>query len=451
MATNKLTDRAILTAKPRTKEYELTDGGGLALRVRPDGSKLWAVRLVSPVTGKRPRVYLGSYPDLSLQDARTKAAERRSLIAKGLDPAGAGALLDKEGEQAPATVGELFKVWFEKHVERNRTNENDRASIQSRYDIYVGPQIGSIPLFQVRRGQIMKSIDGARDGGKMRTANLVLGELRQMFRFAVAREWMQGDPTAAITRKDAGGTDNEGDRVLSDEELVMVRDALAKPPEGGSRYYVAKRRVLPIRTELAIWWTLATAGRAIEIASMQPRDVSKVRAQWLILAAIAKNDEAHVVHLSSFAMAVWRRLEFIAGDKYVFEGRKEGTHVSEKEVTRRLTDRQTRAKPVKGRKNATVLDLPGGHWTQHDLRRTASTIMGEAGVPSEVIDRCLNHWEAKKVTRTYQRQKMMPQRKAAFDLLGEHLTKILGDPEAWLPNPEGFRSPATVVPLRKTA
>jgi len=109
-------------------------------------------------------------------------------------------------------------------------------------------------------------------------------------------------------------------------------------------------------------------------------------------------------------------------------------HLSEKEVTRRLTDRQTRAEPVKGRKNSTDLDLPGGHWTQHDLRRTGATIMGELGFAKEVIDRCLNHKEPKKVTRTYQRQQMMPQRQAAFEALGAHLAKLLGDPNTWLPD-----------------
>ncbi|WZB75168.1 tyrosine-type recombinase/integrase [Achromobacter insuavis] len=67
----------------------------------------------------------------------------------------------------------------------------------------------------------------------------------------------------------------------------------------------------------------------------------------------------------------------------------------------------------------------GGHWTQHDLRRTGATIMGELGISSDVIDLCLNHKKAKKTTRTYQRQTMLPQRRDAFDALSDHLTKLL--------------------------
>ncbi|MNL16699.1 hypothetical protein D3C87_1377510 [compost metagenome] len=101
----------------------------------------------------------------------------------------------------------------------------------------------------VRRGHVMKAIDKAGLEKKMRTSNLVLANLRQMFRFAVAREWMQGDPTAAIARKQAGGQENEGERVLSDAELHVLRDVLAKSPLQKSRYYVAHRRVLPVHTD----------------------------------------------------------------------------------------------------------------------------------------------------------------------------------------------------------
>lgn len=434
MATNKLTDTAIRNARPGAKEFELTDGEGLALRVKPDGRRLWAYRYVSPNASKTQRLYLGSYPTLSLKAAREVRAKRAELVARGIDPKQATALLDEVGDEIPATLGQLFTQWFDKEVKVNRASEDDRASINGRYRIYVQPVMGDVGLEDVRRGHCMKAIDAARAAGRMRTANLVLVELRQMFGFAVAREWMQGDPTAAIKRRDAGGKDAEGERVLADDELVMLRDIVTRPPAQKSRYYLAVRRVLPARTELMMWWTLATAARAVEVASIRAGAVDTEARTWSIPTNVSKNRLPHVVHLSDFALAVWARIEQLgrSDDGYMFAGREDG-HLSEKEVSRRLTDRQTREKPIKGRKNTTDLDLPGGHWTQHDLRRTAATIMGELGFSKEVIDRCLNHKEPGKVTRTYQRQKMLPQRRAAFEALGAHLMKILGDPVEWLP------------------
>lgn len=434
MATNLLSDRAVQSAKPQDREYELRDGGGLSLRIKKDGTKIWAYRYTKPETKKQVREYLGSYPVLKLADAREAVAARRTLVAKSIDPAHAAALLS-DTTDAPATVGDLYKVWYTKHVEPNRSSKSDKESIKSRFEIYVRPRVGDIPLSKIRRGQLMTVIDAARDAKKMRTANLLLGELGQMFRYAAAREWMQGDPTAAITRKDAGGQDNESDRVLDDAEIVMLRDILATQPESKSRYYTARRRVLPVHTELAVWWTLATLGRAVEVATIKRKGaVNRKAATWTIPADVSKNKKPHLVHLSEFALAVWDRMCELPGEgEYLFEGR-DGGHLSETEVTRRLTDRQTRAKPVKGRKNSTVLDLPGGHWSQHDLRRTGATIMGELGISSDVIDLCLNHKKAKKTTRTYQRQTMLPQRKDAFEALGLHLTTLLGQPVGWLPS-----------------
>lgn len=436
MATNLLTDTALRNARPGTKEIELNDGGGLIHRIRPDGRRAWIFRYTGPNTGKRERIYLGAYPLLSLKAAREMRQARQEMLQKGMDPKHAAALLDAEGGAIPETVGRLFNVWFSQEIEANRKSANDHKSIKGRYVIYVAPYLADVPLSMVRRGHVMKAIDKARLEKKMRTANLVLANLRQMFRYAVAREWMQGDPTAAIARKQAGGQENEGERVLSDVELPILRDALARPPLQKSRYYVAHRRVLPVHTELMVWWTLATAARPIEVASIRRKGAVNIRAKnWTIPAEVSKNGKPHLVHLSDFALAVWQRmLKLPSTGEYLIPG-KEGGHISEKEVTRRLTDRQTRAKAIRGRKNTTELDLPGGHWTQHDLRRTAATIMGELGYTQDVIDRCLNHKESKKVTRTYQRQTMLTQRQAAFDALGSHLTSLLGDPADWLPCP----------------
>lgn len=428
MATNKLSDRSVRALKPDSKEYEVTDGGGLALRVKKDGTKLWAVRYTSPATKKRVREYIGMYPDISLADARKELQSRREFLAKNIDPANAEALMQsKPGGDIPLTVTDLFDVWYEKYILVRRQSASSQDAVRLRYIKYAQPQIGDIPLSQLTRGHIMRAIDSARDAGVMRTANLVLSELRQMFRYGMAREWILTDPSAAITRKDAGGKEVERERVLSEQEIILLKKRLNSNPASANS---VDGRVLPVRTELAVWWSLATAARAIEVASMQKKYINEEDKIWIIPAERSKNTDEHIVHLSDFAIAIWKRLSAISGLDYVFEGRAPGSHLSEKEVTRRVTDRQSRA-PITGRKNTTELDLIDGRWTQHDLRRTAATIMGELGVSPDVIDRCLNHREANKVTRIYQRQKMLPQRSAAFNLLGDYLIETIGHPNDW--------------------
>ena len=84
--TRPLSDTEIKKARPKDKEYNLADGGGLQLRVRPNGAKLWLFNYSRPHTKKRANLSLGSYPDVTLADARKEAAQARELLAQNTDP-----------------------------------------------------------------------------------------------------------------------------------------------------------------------------------------------------------------------------------------------------------------------------------------------------------------------------------------------------------------------------
>lgn len=85
-----------------------------------------------------------------------------------------------------------------------------------------------------------------------------------------------------------------------------------------------------------------------------------------------------------------------------------------------------------------TLSLPGGLWTMHDLRRTASTIMGDLGIKPEVIDRCQNHKEPNRIRRTYQRYSYKTEMEEAWQLLGERLEALTSG-----------QGTAKIIPLRK--
>ncbi|MBM3372708.1 MAG: DUF4102 domain-containing protein [Betaproteobacteria bacterium] len=83
--TRVLTDTKINQAKPKDKEYKLSDGEGLLLVVKPNGSKLWRRRLY--VSGRETMFAIGCYPDFSLADARNAAQEAFKLAQEGVNPA----------------------------------------------------------------------------------------------------------------------------------------------------------------------------------------------------------------------------------------------------------------------------------------------------------------------------------------------------------------------------
>jgi trehalose/maltose hydrolase-like predicted phosphorylase len=83
--TKPLTNTEVKQAKSREKVYALSDGGGLQLRVKPNSSKLWQFDYYRPYTKKRTSLSFGSYPEISLADARRKRDEARELVAKDID------------------------------------------------------------------------------------------------------------------------------------------------------------------------------------------------------------------------------------------------------------------------------------------------------------------------------------------------------------------------------
>lgn len=81
-----LTNTQVKQAKPKEKEYSLNDGDGLSLRIRPSGSKSWFFTYLVPITKKRFKISFGSYPEVTLAQARKKRDEARALVADGIDP-----------------------------------------------------------------------------------------------------------------------------------------------------------------------------------------------------------------------------------------------------------------------------------------------------------------------------------------------------------------------------
>ena len=86
MSKDKLTDSRLRTTKPEAKEYSLSDGDGLYLRVKPNGTRLWIFNYYKPSDKKRANISFGPYPDVTLAAARERRREARALLAQNIDP-----------------------------------------------------------------------------------------------------------------------------------------------------------------------------------------------------------------------------------------------------------------------------------------------------------------------------------------------------------------------------
>lgn len=444
MASKPLSDTAVKNAKlapGATKEAQLHDGDGLSLRLRngPQGlAKDWIFRyshLLIPK--KRPKMSLGSYPEVSLADARAGAAAARELLAKGIDPkehrehaeeeAKIQAILVHTGE-IPTNVGELFIRWRNDYLERK--HDDGGSYIEGIMNRHVLPLIGGVPLTDLRAKHVIAMLDAIRKTGLTRTCGVALDAIRQMCRYAVPSEWLQGDPTAGLQKSRWDGDAVEIERFLSDAEVKQLAQALALSD-------------MPARWQHAVWLILASGTRSEETILAEVRhftlEPNVPGGLWLIPAANQKITRRKKpprdfeIVLSPFARQHAEALIALSsapteGLHYLFPGRGNGSHANEKTLTHMVEDRQ-RTEPLEKRKCSQELVLPGGSWSPHDLRRTTSTGMGDAGISGEVIDLCLNHTIKDKVTRTYQRSPRYGEMSFAWLTWGNHLAKLKADAE----------------------
>lgn len=468
---------------------EFRAGKGLYLR-RTEGGAFWVYRYVSPLTGKQVRANLWAddprglvgFPDATLADATGRAAALRASVADGIDPVRAGedarqaadlARQSKEVERSRLeavqraadvererrlNVRQLFERWCSVDLQPHMRADGMRAGrkdagayTRDQFERRVFPVLGERAAADVTKGDLMAILDATKAEGKLRTANVLLADLKQMLAFAVTREILERDPLANIKRRQVGGTEPQRDRILTPDELAALA---AKLP--------ASR--LNKRSAAAVWLLLGTMARAGELMgavwATEGQDVATLQAvadatgakvgvvdlvarEWYL--PDTKNQRDHRIHLSAFAVAQLEGLAVLRerdaeGEPvpWVFPNSAANGPVCIKSFGKQVADRQLSARKrtegdrMQGRSKATdSLTLPGGKWTAHDLRRTGATIMADLGISGDVIDECLNHVIESRVRRTYIRGRREGEQVRAFDALGARLQEIIrGQPVA---------------------
>ena len=272
-------------------------------------------------------------------------------------------------------------------------------------------ELGDRELKTVNKGDLTACLDRIVARGAKRQANVCLSHLKQFYRWAISRELVEDSPLDSVAKSDVGGAETERERKLSPEEIVLLRNQI-------------EASTLDPRTKLAIWILLSTMARVGELSAARWEHVDFQAGVWHI--PESKNGRAHDIFLSDFAARHLKALHELTGhSEWVLPADQSDGHSNRKLITRQISDRQRPNAKSKRTNEPTALALPGGKWTPHDLRRTGATMMGELGVIPQVIERCLNHLEPRKIVRTYQRQELVAERRKAWQMLGERLDEIL--------------------------
>ncbi len=376
-----LTDTKLQRLQTRDRPYQVADGNGLFIAVHPTGKKVWRLQYrIGGRSGKKEKVTLGEYPAYSLADARRWRDECRARIARGESPA--RQKQDQkaaESEAAESTVRVFAERWFNDVV--NRSCQEPR-NIRRILDKDVLPEIGDMPVAEVRIDDVLRITDAIKARGADQMALHTRNTLKRLFAYAIARGKAQFNPAAAIEA-----------RFIA---VARSRDVALSPEEVGKLLRGIYQSSTKRQHKLALHLLILCMVRKSELLEARWEEIDFDRAEWSIPGERMKKDKPHLVPLSTQAVAMFEELRALSsGSEWVLPSRNS---------LKRPVAKTTLNRVVSG------LDLDVRDFVIHDFRRTASTHLHEAGFNTDWVEKALAH-EQKGVRGVYNRAEYLSQRR----------------------------------------
>ena len=335
------------------------------------------------VNGDLKTKMLGTYPTLSIGDARKKAHQILNAAFDGKDLAA----VQRDQAKKPS-FGKVAEEYLEKHAKPNkRRPEEDERLIKKE----LLPAWKRKRAHEIKRRDVVELLNGIVKRGAPIQANRVMSLISKIFNWGIGQDIVDYNPCTQVKKP---AKENRRERVLSDEEVRQIWRAFEKQNDRiGS--------LLKLR--------LLTAQRGGEIESMAWKDLDLKSGWWTIPGEIAKNGQSHRVPLTPYALLLLKQLQPTGDDVWVFPSPTvEGQHIFS------VQKAAIRVKKLSG----------VGDFVLHDLRRTAASYMASLGVGTHVISKILNHVEPG-VTAVYNRYSYDAEKRAALEVWESKLLEIV--------------------------
>ena len=411
----KLNDKAVAGAKPGEKDYKLSDGDGLHLLVRTNGSKLW--RLKYRIAGKEKLLSFGQYPLISLKNVRERTLEARRLLSNGIDPMEQKKAIKAASEIAQTTKTETVEVigreWFEKFGSEWVDSHGSKVIRRMERDLF--PWLGKAEIRTVTPSALLSVLRRVEACGALDTAHRLHQNCGQIWRYAVATGRVERDITS----------DLKGALPPAKETHL---GAITDPVEVGALL----RNIENYKGSEVVRFLLQLSPllflRPGEIRSAKwsefPDFDEEVDEIWTIPASRMKAKRPHVVPLCKQVMAILGDLKELTGDgEYLFP--------SPRSKTRPLSDTAVLAALQR-------MGYDKGQMTAHGFRAMASTNLEQLGYDVRLIELQLAHADQDKVRAAYKRETHL--------LRLDERKKMM---QAWADYLDGLRNGAAVLPFKK--
>ncbi|KML66438.1 integrase domain-containing protein [Pectobacterium peruviense] len=388
--TKRLTNTEVKAAKAIDKELSLHDGGGLLLFVKPSGTKTWRFRYYQPQTKKRTTLTFGSYPAISLADARQMREAAKALLEKSIDPQ-FHQQQQREKEQAINlnTFAKVSADWYELKKSQPLA-ENTIKDIWRSLEKYVFPFIGTLPITQLTARHFITALEPIQASGKLETVKRVSQRINEVMDYSVNSGLIPANPAAKIRK--------------AFQTPVKTHMPTIRPEALPGLMKTLSVASIELQTRLLIEWQLLTVTRPAEAAETRWSEINLTDNTWTIPAGRMKMRRDHIIPLPPQALAILDAMKPISGHReYLFPSSKDPKQPMNSQTANAALRRM-------GYKGVLV---------SHGLRAIFSTAANEEGFPPDVIEAALAHVDTNEVRRAYNRSTYLEQRKVLMCWWGE--------------------------------
>ncbi len=410
-----LTDAKARNAKPGEKQVKLFDGDGLFLLVTPAGGKWW--RFKYRFGGKEKLLALGTYPEVSLADARQRREDARKLLANGVDP---GAVKKAQKAARADSDANSFEVvareWHEKFKDSWSPSHAHVTITRLERDIF--PWMGKRPISEIEPPEVLGVLQRIESRGAAETARRMKIVCGQVFRYAVATGRAKRDQTAdlkgalkpVISKHMAALTDPKDVAPL----LRAIDDYKGSFVVKCALQLAALFFVRPGELRAAEWTEIDLEAAEWNIPIERMKLPLKTKQQ--------RKGQSHLVPLSQQAIAILRALHPLTGcSKYVFP--------SHRTLLRPMSDNAILSAL---RRMGFAKDEMSGH----GFRAMARTILDEVlRVRPDFIEHQLAHAVRDPNGRAYNRTAHLAERRKMMTTWANYL--------------DGLKTGAKVIPLKR--
>ncbi|MCS6501411.1 integrase arm-type DNA-binding domain-containing protein [Burkholderia thailandensis] len=383
-------------AKPRERVYRLSDGGGLALLVKPNGLKYWQFRYMKP-DGREGLIQIGPYPRVTLEAARAARNEHRAAVQGGNDPA----MLHKQ-EKARRKIDAAralnFKQCATAFIEARSAewvNPKHTQQWTNTLATYAYPIIGALRPADIDTDLVRRVLEPIWLT-KNETASRLRGRIENVLDWAKVRGLRDGENPARWS--------GHLDQLLAAPTKVQKPKHHTALPFTEIGAFVAELRGMVGTAARALEFTILTAMRTGEVIGARHDEFDADAQLWTVPAERMKAKRAHRVPLSSVALELLKALPTSEDSPVVFEGMRA-------------------RRPMSNMAMLQVLErMKRGTLTVHGFRSTFRDWAAECTpFSNEVVEMALAHAIRDKTEAAYRRGDLFDKRRTLMQAWADHI------------------------------